>query len=232
MSFMSSLRGDTGFAGVKTLHVPKVDFDEAGSLSELSVLLDMQGAWDALDAVPWSAYPYKPAVRFGIAHTGGSICVKFRVEEQAVIAEKTETNTRVSEDSCVELFLAPTGGGLYYNFEWNCIGTCLAGVGRERHGRELLDPREIEKIRRFSTLGGSPFGERTGRFEWSFVAVVPVSTLFRHSIADLTGTAAADNLFKCGDHLTTPHYVTWNPIESPVPDYHRSEQFGRILFER
>lgn len=231
ISFMNPLRNAGSFSGIKTLHVPKIEFDEDGSLSELSARLDSEGVWEALDAVPWSAYPYKPVVRFGIAHTGRSVCVKYRVEERAVIAEKTETNTQVSEDSCVELFLAPVGDGLYYNFEWNCIGTCLAGVGSERHGRELLDPREIEKIRRFSTLGGLPFGERTGRFEWSLIAVVPVFTLHRHSIADLTGTTATGNLFKCGDHLTTPHYVTWNPIESPGPDYHRPEQFGRILFE-
>lgn len=217
---------------MKTLQVPKIQFEEGGSLSELSDLLDREGVGGALEETCWREFPYKPDVRFSVAHTGRSICLKYRVREQAIIAEKTETNSPVSEDSCVELFLGPSTDGFYYNFEWSCIGTCLVGVGTERHGRELLDAAVIDQIRRQSTLGNEPFTEKKGEFDWSLVAEIPVSVLMRHGITDLTGVEGEGNLYKCGDHLSVPHYATWQRIETPAPDYHRPEQFGRIIFLR
>ncbi|HUX22074.1 MAG TPA: carbohydrate-binding family 9-like protein [Spirochaetia bacterium] len=215
---------------MKSLQVPRVAFPRGGDLTELGKLLDREASWGTLDQLNWPSFPYEPKVRFGIAHSGASIYLKYRVDEQAVIAEKTLTNSQVSEDSCVELFIAPGKDDVYYNFEWSCIGTCLVGAGTERHGRTFVEPGLIERVRRASSLGSSPFGERSMSTEWSIVVEIPVSVLSRHTITDLSGLRARGNFYKCGDHLTTPHYVTWSPIKSPAPDYHRPEQFGDILF--
>jgi hypothetical protein len=32
--------------------------------------------------------------------------------------------------------------------------------------------------------------------------------------------------------LPTPHFVTWNPVGTTQPDYHRPEYFGKIEFEK
>jgi hypothetical protein len=42
----------------------------------------------------------------------------------------TRSNQQVYEDSCVEFFVAPSNDGIYFNFEFNAIGTIL--MGRER----------------------------------------------------------------------------------------------------
>ena len=215
---------------MKTLRVPRIDADPSAPLDEIAGRLEVEGTHVSLDEVPWRAFPYKPMVRVSIGHTGGAICLQYSVREQSVLAEKTETNSQVSEDSCVELFLAPGGDGRYYNFEWSCIGTCLVGVGTERHGRELLPPALIERVRRSSSLGNRPFAERRKETSWSLVAVLPVAVFFRHDLSELAGAALTGNLYKCGDRLSVPHYVTWSPIDAPGPDYHRPEQFGELLF--
>ena len=215
---------------MKTLYIPRILRREGDSLESLSDRIERDGVWDELSERPWEDFPYKPRVQFGIAHTGESICIVYRVEEQAILAEKTETNAQVSEDSCVELFIAPASDGLYYNFEWSCIGTCLAGVGQDRYDRELLSPDLIAGIRRVSSLGTSPFPEQRGNHVWTLTVEIPVTQFARHGIEDLAGSEARGNLYKCGDHLSAPHYVTWKSIDSPAPDYHRPEQFGRFLF--
>lgn len=215
---------------MKTLYIPRIARREGESFDSLSDRIAHDGVWDELAELPWEEFPYKPRVRFGIAHTGESICIVYRVEEQMILAEKTETNAQVSEDSCVEFFIAPVGDGLYYNFEWSCIGTCLAAVGTDRHDREYLSPDLISGIRRVSSLGAAPFPERRGSHAWTLTVEIPVIEFASHGITDVAGIEARGNLYKCGDHLSVPHYVTWNSIDTPAPDYHRPEQFGRFLF--
>ena len=46
----------------------------------------------------------------------------------------------------------------------------------------------------------------------------------------LKGKTFRANFYKCGDMLSVPHYVTWNPVGTPKPDYHRPEYFGELKF--
>ena len=40
------------------------------------------------------------------------------------------------------------------------------------------------------------------------------------------------NFYKCGgDHEIQP-YGSWAPIDSPTPDFHRPESFGRVILAR
>lgn len=38
------------------------------------------------------------------------------------------------------------------------------------------------------------------------------------------------NFCKCADETAYPHYLTWNPIDLPQPNYHCPEFFGEIRF--
>ena len=39
------------------------------------------------------------------------------------------------------------------------------------------------------------------------------------------------NFYKCGDDTTKPHYISWNPVKSINPDFHRPEHFGILNFQ-
>lgn len=215
---------------MKALRIPRIDADLSSCTDQIGECLEAAGAFFVLEEAPWTAFPYKPSVGVRIGHVGSAICARFSVCERSVLAEKTATNSQVSEDSCVELFLAPESGGPYYNFEWSCIGTCLAGVGTERRGREFLRPSLIEQITRSSSLGHDPFAERLEETAWSLLIVLPVTLFLHRPTRELGGASMRGNFYKCGDHLSFPHYLTWNPIRSPEPDFHRPDQFGDIVF--
>jgi len=180
----------------------------------------------AVDVVNWADFDYRPRVTFAIGYGGGDLCVRFEVEEQAVLAEKTETNDSVCHDSCVEMFIAPTPDA-YFNFEFNCIGTALVGHGPARSDRSPLDPTTIATIRRRSSLGSAPFPERKAPTTWHLTAAIPLAILGL-SEPDLPGHTCRANFYKCGDRLTRSHYLSWNPITTPTPDFHRPECFGRV----
>jgi hypothetical protein len=51
-----------------------------------------------------------------------------------------------------------------------------------------------------------------------------------HKIKELKGKTFRANFYKCGDMLSVPHYVTWNPVGTKKPDYHQPAYFGLLKF--
>ncbi len=182
----------------------------------------------AIDVLNWPQFDYCPRVTFSIGYGGGDLCVRFAVEEDSVLAERTETNASVCRDSCVEMFIAPSPGG-YFNFEFNCIGTTLVGCGNGRGDIQYLDPDIIARIRRQSSLGSDPFSERLEPTAWHLTAAIPLE-IMGISEEKLPGHICSANFYKCGDCMSKRHYLTWNPVDIPAPDFHRPDHFGRIEF--
>ena len=53
-----------------------------------------------------------------------------------------------------------------------------------------------------------------------------------HSLTDWSGLKAKVNLYKCGDKLSQPHFLSWKPISAPKPDFHLPEFFEQIKFSK
>jgi hypothetical protein len=199
-------------------------------MAEVSARLDELGEGYPLATVNWKEFSYRPDVRFNIAWGEREIYIKYYVRESNVKAEKKATNEMVCEDSCVEFFVSPADDGIYYNFEFNPIGTALLGSGHGRHDSSRADESVVKGIRRLTTMGNEPFAEIAGDIRWSLTVAIPLETFFRHKITDLRGKTFRANFYKCGDKLSNPHYVTWNPVGTEKPDYHRPEYFGELKF--
>ena len=165
-------------------------------------------------------------------HTGAYLMLRFDVREQWTMARVTEDNGEVWTDSCVEFFIAPDDSGYYYNFECTCIGRLLVGFRREREHATHATPRVMESILRNPSLGSRPFPEHEGDNRWSVVLAIPPQALFMHSLTDWSGLKAKVNLYKCGDKLSQPHFLSWKPIETPKPDFHRPDFFEQIKFSK
>lgn len=218
---------------MKELFVPMVNIQPVDA-GEVPAVLDGAGvAWLLIGEVDWPLqYPYCPRAEFRIAHTAGGILLHYRVREHSVAAMAGRDNGNVWEDSCVEFFSMPADDGIYYNIECNCAGTVLVGAGRDRSCRELAPQRVLNGVRRWTSMGREPFAERIGEAAWEVALVIPYSTYFLHSIASLGGQAVPANFYKCGDRLQRPHFLSWNPVTAPSPDFHRPECFGRLLFNK
>ncbi|WP_308502014.1 carbohydrate-binding family 9-like protein [uncultured Alistipes sp.] len=181
----------------------------------------------------WPAgYPYAPEVRFRMFHTGDRLIIRFDVAENYTAARVTADNGEVWTDSCVEFFLAVGDETGYYNFETTCIGRMLLGF-RHTHADAVHASQEMidDVIRQTTYPFGEPFEEIEGNNRWSVTLAIPPRALFRHRIEDWSGVKARVNLYKCGDRLSHPHFLSWRPIISEKPDFHRPEFFEPVDFE-
>jgi hypothetical protein len=216
---------------MKVAEVKYIQFETPfPDLDVISAALETQKIKHSIDTINWKGYDYKPEVKFSIAYGEKEIYLKYYVTENYFKAEKTETNQMVCEDSCVEFFVSPENDGIYYNFEFNGIGTMLLGTGTGRADSKRADPAIISKIRRKTSAGSKQVKERTGKFEWTLTAAIPYEVFFHHKISNLKGKSFRANFYKCGDMLSVPHYVTWNPVGTENPDYHQPKYFGILKF--
>lgn len=216
---------------MKIAEVQKAELNsDHPSLEVISAMMDTVKKRLLIDTINWKGYHYKPDVSLSIAYNDHEIFLKYYITENCFKAEKTETNQMVCEDSCVEFFVSPEEDGIYYNMEFNGIGTCLLGEGRDRASSKRVDPEIVSKIRRLSSAGTKPVSETTGEFTWTITVAVPFEVFFRHKITSLKGKGFRANFYKCGDKLSVPHYVTWNPVGTENPDYHQPGYFGLLRF--
>jgi hypothetical protein len=216
---------------MKIAEVKKAGLSSAfPGLEEISARMDEQKERLKIDTLNWKGYNYKPEVELSIVYSDHEIFLKYYITENYFKAEKTETNQMVCEDSCVEFFVSPEDDGIYYNLEFNGIGTCLLGTGTGRENSSRANPDIVSKIRRLTSVGEKPVKEKTGEFTWSITIAVPFEVFFHHKITKLEGKTFRANFYKCGDMLTVPHYVTWNPVGTENPDYHQPKYFGILKF--
>jgi len=216
---------------MKTLEVNELKFKEKyPDLDEISEKLDNLKNKIPVEEVNWENYDYKPEVAFKIGYTENEILLKYYVTEHSFRAQKTESNQNVYEDSCVEFFVSPADDRIYYNLEFNGIGTCLMGSGTTRENRNRADPAIISGIRRKTSVGENAIEEIKGEFSWTITIAIPLNVFVHHNVKELKGKVFRANFYKCGDQLSVPHYLTWNPIRTKKPDYHRPEFFGFLKF--
>lgn len=174
-------------------------------------------------------FPYKPLMVATVEKTAHDIRLHYYVKEQSVRAVAQQDNDNVWEDSCAEFFIMPNpNDNIYYNFECNCAGVLLLGAGRERSCRTLAPQEVTATIERRASLGNVPFEERQGETEWELTLRIPKEVFFMHAFQTLEDVPLLCNIYKCGDRLTVPHFVSLFPINSETPDFHRPDSFRQL----
>lgn len=217
---------------MKTLHIRKIKIEKLPSAQNIPAILDQESIpFHQINNANWKEFPYRPDVRFRIAHTGNTILLQYSVTENSIRAVAPHDNGRVWEDSCAEFFVQTEPGSTYYNFECNCAGTLLIEYGKP--GDRTHAPLDIVKqVERYSSLGKEIIDERIGECSWQLCLIIPVSAFFQNNIEALDGITAKANFYKCGDKLQIPHFLSWNPIDLPHPCFHCPDFFGEIVFDK
>jgi hypothetical protein len=200
----------------------------ASDLQKVSEYLE-KAERSPISCINWPEYSYKPKVDFSMAYSDDHLFLKYRVEEDCYMALTSEDGGPVWKDSCVEFFVSPENNDYYYNFEFNCIGRCLLAYGNSRHDRIAADNKAFEKIYRKSSLGSDPFQEKKEAVKWNLFVAISSSAFFKHESMKFDKGIIRSNFYKCGDGLSKPHYLTWSPIKTEKPDYHRPEFFNEIF---
>ena len=185
-----------------------------------------------IDTLNWpEEYPYRPEVSFRIFHNDAYLFIEYDVREKCTAALETVDGNDVYKDSCVEFFILPEGSAHYYNFEWNAIGTLCMSRRTGRHDPVHATKDVLSSVLTVSTYGRKAFSEVLGDNVWQLRVAIPCSALFGDSLKSRKGAQFKANFYKCGDALSTPHYVSWAPVETPSPDYHRPEFFRPVVCE-
>ncbi len=147
-------------------------------------------------------------------------------EEKNIRKEEKEITAQVCNDSCMEFFFDLASDGRYFNIEINPLGNIYLGFGRERSKRFrilLKNPQEKFNIQTKETNTG-----------WEAFYSIPIDFIkdFYPDFSPRTSPKIKANCYKCGDKTIVPHYMSWNPVLSEKPDFHRSQDFGIMIFEK
>ena len=215
-----------------TLEIKKLSATSVSAADICRVLDEANIGFVAVGNHCWAeAFPYRPTMEVRMAHNGKQLLINYRVTEECVRAVAPHDDGNVWEDSCCELFLSPVADGTYYNLECNAAGTLLIGFGAKREGRERAPQTVLDKIDRWSSMGRTPFSDIAGERTWQLCLAVPVEAYYRHSLPSFDGLKVKGNVYKCGDMLPHPHFLSFFPIDLPKPDFHRPDFFGSVEFE-
>jgi hypothetical protein len=152
--------------------------------------------------------------------------LEFSVQEDQIRALETDP-CLVHQDSCVEFFFSLPGEEKYYNIEVNPVGVLLIAQGAGRTNRQDLTPAYRKSI----LVDGSFVAERpfdVSGSSWTIELRIP-REIFGCKNWDSLADKPTGNLFKCGDGLTRPHYLSWAPLTSVDPDFHRPGDFVNLL---
>ncbi|MDE6270005.1 MAG: hypothetical protein K2M12_04010 [Muribaculaceae bacterium] len=214
-----------------TLLVPYLPgLDACDKPETIIATLEADGARRIIGCNNWpEAFPYHPLSSFTIAHSGTAIYIDFFSRTNFLRAEVYQDQGPVSSDSCVEFFVRPEPDGEYWNFEFNCIGVLNASHRRVRPEPVRLTPEELARVQRVASCGTRPFCELEGIFSWNLLAVIPLDLIGVHY--DGRPVEMEGNFYKCASAASQPHYLSWQPIHTEKPDFHRPEFFGKIILQ-
>ena len=175
-------------------------------------------------------YPYLPTVDFAVAHNGENLLIHYRVTEKRTLGTMVKDLDSMYKDSCCEFFCMDEGDSLYYNIESNCLGYILMECGSRRTGRTTSTAENLQRIDRWASLGRESIGLIEHETHWELALVVPIAAFWRHNYSTLSGKTFLVNVYNCVGSGDDRQYVTWNPIDTPSPDFHRPEYFRRLYF--
>lgn len=175
---------------------------------------------------PWDTTGYKPEVNFTLNVSENAFLLHIETIEQNPRREEHQHLNFVHFDSCVEWFVnfSPKTCDRYFNFEMNANGTLYASFRKDRYEFTLLDIEDVDLLQIEPTILEN---------KWIIDLKVPF-TFIKKYIPEFEyqeGMTITSNFYKSGDNTEYPHFGIWNPIDTPEPDFHRPEYFGKIVLD-
>ncbi|NLA63391.1 MAG: hypothetical protein GX857_09255 [Bacteroidales bacterium] len=199
-------------------------FDKIKLLNKVGLCLD-------INELNWPiSFPKLLPVTVHIAHNNQQVYLYYQVQGEELRAINTKDFMSVWEDSCVEFFVQRKGDKVYRNFEFNAHGVLLASKRESRESATELSEELMSSIYRFTTIQ-HVYKEGVQLSNWTLYAEIPKEALGFTATENLSEQAISANFYKCGDETSEPHFISWNPIDTPKPDFHVPQFFGDLIFE-
>lgn len=149
--------------------------------------------------------------------------VRLEAVEPNIRMEETDLLAEVCLDSCLEFFLRPTERMDYFNIEFNPNKIVWLGFGSGVHNliRLMPDTNALLAPQVEFTEGG-----------WVLTYRVPFAFIrqFFPEFQVKVGAKMYANAYKCGELTVKSHYLSWNPVLSETPAFHRPQDYGTLIF--
>ena len=175
----------------------------------------------------WTEDNYETEVFAQIAYDDQGFIVRFTVIEQNPLREKSAHFEKVCEDSCVEFFVnfTPAHSEQYINFETNANGVVNVAFRSDRYHAIRLTSEDIESLQIDAEIRET-YWTVTYRIDYELIC----KYYPEFSVSKMTYLMG--NLYKCGEKTEIEHYSSYFLIDTPTPDFHRPEFFGRFEIEK
>jgi Carbohydrate-binding family 9 len=161
-----------------------------------------------------------------------NLYVGFYCHDRHISAKVTQRHGPVSNDDCVEIFLAPNPQkvGNYYTFEINAIGTMLNRNKADWwKGPPTWEPEGVSY--RTSLQSSVPKQEDAADHDWVVEVAIPFKNFARD--AARTPPRPSDiwrlNLYRTGG-VTNAQHSSWSPLPTDVHSFHTPTAFGEVEF--
>ena len=212
----------------KRIDVPFIEGLEGMALEGLDLAMEEKASKFCVSECNWPRqFPYAPDCNGSIARSRTHLAVVFHVRGLDLRATALQDNGNSWEDSCCEFFIADPFDGTYYNFELTCIGSLLASKRKSRSESALIPTERLKDVIRHSSLEHKPWDESGKIFSWTVAILIPFGLIGMDG--ESLPVSVRGNFYKCGDLTAHPHFLSWNPIDTPKPDFHRPEFFGELI---
>lgn len=171
-----------------------------------------------INQLNWDEYQYCPETTAKLLFSDYGIHVRMHTDESPLLARYTDQNDPVCTDSCMELFISPNeGDDRYINMEFNPFGTMYLAIRTSR-----FDASHPEEDKAYFEVSSSV--DRNG---WTLSFTIPFEFIDRNFGKHTKNMRG--NVYKCREDGTPEHYVSLFPIDTPKPDFQRSEFFGNFM---
>ena len=179
---------------------------------------------------------YKPRTEAKLSYDDENLYVIFRVEDRFLKCVTKKHNGLVWRDSCVEFFFLPNlfGPPHYFNLEVNCAGFVYMAFQRvPRIDFDLISVRDIESIEIAHSHKDPVKKEIEHSIKWTVEYRLPFQLLKKYADINIPtkGVAWKANFYKCAENNSHPHWLSWNEIDHPEPNFHLPEYFGTLRFK-
>ncbi len=161
--------------------------------------------------------------------------VAFLCQDAHISGTRTERDSSVWKDDCVEVFTAPNPDlpNAYFNMEMNVRGAILDSYHPSKKSQKIEGKWNPDGIQIKTSVVGTLNDDGDEDRYWILEAAIPLAG-FSH-VAKNTPPMAGDvwhmNLNRLGGE-TNQQFSQWSPGKSEKPQYHRPQDFGRVIFSQ
>ena len=216
---------------MKKLVVPNQPISQYETSFAKIRLMQEAAAFAEINQVNWKEeFPYNMPVTVRAAHDGDKLYLYYEITGEEVRAANTNDFGSVWEDSCVEFFMQRDGEAAYRNFECNILGVLLAANHKTREDSDRMSSEVMESVGRYSTIQ-QRFENGVQVCDWTMLLEIPKEAMGFSASESLEGQKIRANFYKCGDETPNTHFISWNAIDLPKPNFHVPQFFGLLEFE-